>query len=342
MRTIIAPLVLLLAAATTVCSAPRRKRPPASPSRASGPTYPGFGFRTTGGAGRPVLTVTTLADSGPGSLRNALARAARDGATIRFAVGGGIRLQSGLDVPGRTTVDGSSAPPPGITLWGANAGARGTGVVNLAESNVVLRGLRIRDGMNDGVHIAPRRERPVADIVVDHCSITNSRDGGIDITGRGDLPVTDVTLVSNYIASNGGPCGKGLCGGGSLADHGATRLSYYYNFWDRNLRRTPMVRGADAVADVRYNVVRGTVQGSIQIREGAQANLVGNTLEGSSGTTAAVTLWGGRAHVDRTPSDVRSQESIAALPVPRPPPERSAADVVRDAGALPRDAADTN
>src|SRR5262245_27482332 len=153
MRTIIAPLVLLLAAATTVCSAPRRKRPAAPPTRSATPAYPGFGYRTTGGAGRPVLTVTTLADSGPGSLRNALASAARDGATIRFAVGGGIRLESGLDVPGRTTIDGSSAPPPGITLWGENAGAAGTGVVNLAESNVILRGLRIRDGMNDGVHI---------------------------------------------------------------------------------------------------------------------------------------------------------------------------------------------
>src|SRR5262245_57104489 len=337
MRPTIAPLVLLLAAATTVCSAPRRKRPPAPPSRASSPAYPGFGFRTTGGARRPVLTVTTLADSGPGSLREALARADRDGATIRFAVGGGIRLESGLDVPGRTTIDGSSAPAPGITLWGANSGPRG--VLSLAESNVILRGLRIRDAMNDGVHIAPRGRGAVTNLVVDHCSITNSRDGGIDITGRGGLPVSDVTLVANYIASNGGPCDKGLCGGGSLAD-GATRLSYYYNFWDRNLRRTPMVRGADAIADIRFNVVRGTVQGSIQIREGARANLVGNTLEGSRGTTAAVTLWGGRAHVDATPSDVRKEDNIAPLPVPRPPPARSAADVMREAGALPRDAGD--
>src|SRR5262245_33195373 len=175
MRTTIAPLVLLLAAATTVCSAPRRKRPPAPPSRASSPAYPGFGFRTTGGAGRPVLTVTTLADSGPGSLREALARADPDGGTIRFAVGGGIKLQSGLDVPGRTTVDGSSAPAPGITLWGENAGAAGTGVVNLSESNVVLRGLRIRDGMNDGVHIAPKRQA-VENLVVDHCSIAHNQD----------------------------------------------------------------------------------------------------------------------------------------------------------------------
>src|SRR5262245_19059624 len=341
MRTIVTPLVLLVMAATTACPAVRRPRRPAAPARPSSPTYPGFGFKTTGGAGRPLFTVKTLADAGAGSLREALAKAARDGGTIRFAVGGAIRLESGLDVPGRTTIDATSAPAKGITLLGARAGAGGTGVLNLYESNVVLRGLQIRDGMNDGVHIVPKSRRAVANIVVEHCSITNSRDGGIDITGRGGLAVTDVTLVGNYIAGNGGPCGKGLCGGGSLANEGATRLSYYYNLWDKNLRRTPMVSGAGAVADIRFNVVRGTVQGNIQIRDGAQANLVGNTIEGPKGPTAAVTMWGGRAHVDRTPSDVGSQDNVAPLPVPHVPPERAAADVIRDAGALPRDGLDS-
>jgi hypothetical protein len=342
MRTIIAPVVLLLVAGTPACAATRGTRPhAASPSRATSQAYPGFGFKTTGGFGRPTFTVTTLADSGAGSLRDALAKAARDGGTIRFAVGGGIELESGLEVPGRTTIDGSSAPAPGITLWGTRIGAAGPGVVNLYESNVVLRGLRIRDGNNDGVHIAPRRRRAITSIVVEHCSITNNRDGGIDITGRDDLPVTDVTILANYIAGNGGPCEKGLCGGASLANHGATRLSYYFNFWDKNLRRTPSVSGAAAVADVRYNVVRATVQGGIQIRDGARANLVGNTLEGPRGRTAAVELWGGHAHVDGTPSDVTSQNAIAALPVPHVPPARAAAAVMHDAGALPRDALDT-
>jgi len=341
-RRAIVALVALGLVAAPACSATRGKRKPAAtPSRATGETYPGFGFKTTGGSGRPTLTVTTLADSGPGSLRDALAKASRDGGTIRFAVGGGIRLESDLDVPGRTTVDGSSAPAPGITLWGSRSRAS-SGVVNLYESNVVLRGLRIRNGTNDGVHIAPRRRGAVANVVVDHCSITNNGDGGIDITGREGLPVTDVTIMANYIAGNGGPCPKGLCGGGSLANAGATRLSYYFNFWDKNLRRTPSVAGADAVADIRYNVVRGTEQGNIQIRDGARANLIGNTIEGGRGRTAMVALWGGRAHVDATPSDVTSQSTIVALAVPHPPPARAAAVVTRDAGALPRDALDTS
>lgn len=333
--------MLLLVVATPACSVARGKRParPGATPAPSGAGYPGFGFKTTGGAGRPVFTVTTLADSGPGSLRAALSKAERQGGTIRFAVGGEIVLGSGLDTPNNTTVDGASAPAPGITLRGERAGARGTGVINLYESNVIVRGLRIRNAMNDGVHVVPRRG-PIANIVLDHCSITNSDDGGIDITGRNGLPVADVTIIANYLAGNGGPCPKGMCGGASLVKYGATRVSYYYNFFDKNLRRTPAISGADAVADVRYNVVREPVQGGMQIREGATANLVGNTLIGPK-ATVAVKLWGGRAHVKDTRTDLGDGGGIARpLPVPNPPQPRTPAAVMSEAGAMPRDALD--
>src|SRR5262249_15822085 len=296
MRTLLPSLMLLLVVATPACSVARGNRParPAATPAPSGAGYPGFGFKTTGGAGRPVFTVTTLADSGPGSLRAALSKAERQGGTIRFAVGGEIVLGSGLDIPTNTPLHPPSPPPPPAALRGEGAGARGTGVINLYESNVIVRGVRIRNAMNDGVHVVPRRG-PLANIVLDHCSITNSDDGGVDITGRNGLPVTDVTIIANYLAGNGGPCPKGMCGGASLVKYGATRVSYYYNFFDKNLRRTPAISGADAVADVRYNVVRAPVQGGMQIREGATANLVGNALIGPK-ATVAVKLWGGRAH----------------------------------------------
>jgi hypothetical protein len=245
-----------------------------------------------------------------------------------------------LDVPNRTTIDGSSAPAPGITLRGERAGAAGTGVLNLYQSNVIVRGLRIRNAMNDGIHIVPRRGETIANIVVDHCSITSSDDGGIDVTGRGGFQVTDVTIVSNYLAGNGGPCGKGMCGGGSLAKYGVTRLSYYYNFWDKNLRRTPSISGDDVVADLRYNVVRSPVQGGIQIREGARANLVGNVLMGPKATVAAK-LWGGNAYVRDTRTDLSGSGNIAQLPVPHPPAPKTAAAVMSGAGAMPRDRLDT-
>jgi len=342
MGAIVSSLVLLLIMGTPACSVTKgaKGRKQAAPvAQPAGAGYPGFGYRTTGGAGRRVFSVTTLADSGPGSLRDALSKADRDGGTIRFAVGGEIALLSGLDVPNRTTIDGSSAPAPGITLLGERAGAGGTGVLNLYQGNVIVRGLRIRNAMNDGIHIVPRRGEAVANIVVDHCSITSSDDGGIDITGRNGLQVTDVTIISNYLAGNGGPCAKGMCGGASLAKYGVTRLSYYYNFWDKNLRRTPSISGDDVIADVRYNVVRAPVQGGMQIRDGARANLVGNVLIGQK-ATVAVKLWGGQAYVRDTPSDLGKGNIAQPLAVPHPPEAKTAAAVMSNAGAMPRDQLD--
>ncbi|HXJ36016.1 MAG TPA: right-handed parallel beta-helix repeat-containing protein [Candidatus Eisenbacteria bacterium] len=288
-----------------------------------------------------MLVVRTLADSGPGSLRAALAKAARGGGIIRFSIAGGIKLDSGLDAPGHTTIDGSSAPPPGITLWGEHAGAGGTGVVNIADADVVIRGLRIRNGMNDGVHIAPRNGHAVANVVVDHCSITNNADGGIDLTGSKGIPVSNVTIIGNYFAGNGGACPKGWCGGASLMAYGADRVSYYYNVWDKSLRRTPSVTGAGRVADVRYNVVRSPEQGGIQIRDGARANVVGNTLDGPK-ATIAVKLWGGHAYVEGNPSDLGARGDIARpLPAPNVPASKTAAEVMAGAGASRPDAVDS-
>jgi hypothetical protein len=337
--------VVLSFLVTATCALAKTVSPHTSsapqPRPARGIAYPGFGSGTAGGAGRPVLTVRTLADSGPGSLRAALATATTGGATIRFAIGGSIDLAAALDVPAHTTIDGSSAPGPGVTLWGEHAGAQGTGILVIAESDVIVRGLRIRNGMNDGVHVSPTHGHPIAHIVVDHCSITNNADGGIDITGYRGTPVSDVTIIGNYLAGNGGRCPKGWCGGASLMSYGADRVSYYYNLWDKNLRRTPNVTGADRLADVRYNVVRSPVQGGIQIRDGARANVVGNTLEGAK-ATVAVKLWGGHAFVQGNPSDLGPRGDLTQpLPVPHPPPAKAATDVIAGAGASRPDAVDS-
>lgn len=75
----------------------------------------GFGGDTVGGAGGTVIYVTNLNDSGPGSLREALA--AQIPREIRFAVGGFIDLESQLEIlyP-YCTIAGETAPEPGITL----------------------------------------------------------------------------------------------------------------------------------------------------------------------------------------------------------------------------------
>ncbi len=244
--------------------------------------YTGFGAIATGGEGRPVYPVTSLADSGIGSLRSVLDTAGRlGGGRIVFAVGGDVVLHAALRVPANVTLDGLTAPAPGITLWGDRLPA-GDGVLEIRRGNVVVRGLRIRNAVNDGIQIAATNGTSIRRIVVDHCAITNSGDGGIDVTGSADARVRDVTLSWNYLAANGGPCAnKGWCGGATLVKYGVERISVHGNVWDKNLRRNPSVDGAETLADVRGNVVRGYVESGTQLRNGAAGNVVGNFFEGA-------------------------------------------------------------
>ena len=140
----------------------------------------GFGADTPGGAGRPIVRVTNLDDSGPGSLRAAVSGGAR---TVVFDVAGDIVLTSLVRVRGAfITIDGASAPPPGITLRGHGLGFVGTD----GTHDVIVRSLRIRAAVEDGIGIAYGAHN----ILLEHLSIQGSSDGNIDITtGAHDITV---------------------------------------------------------------------------------------------------------------------------------------------------------
>jgi hypothetical protein len=77
-------------------------------------TYEGFGTVTKGGEGKPVYHVTSLKDDGSfGTLRNALSE---DNRYIVFDTAGTILVYEDLEIKGSyITIDGSTAPHPGIT-----------------------------------------------------------------------------------------------------------------------------------------------------------------------------------------------------------------------------------
>ncbi len=318
--------------------------------------YPGFGNATTGGQGHSTFTVSTSADTGAGSFRDALAQAkSAGGGIIRFALtDSDIRPGSPLKVPANTTINAIGS---GVTLWGGGEGG-GEGILDVFEGNVIIAGLSIRNAVNDGIQVAPKSSpaHSIANIVIDRCSITNSSDGGIDVTGRNGLTVSNITLIRNYIAGSGRICMKrsadgsyhaSLCGGGSLFKYGATNGSYYANFFDDNLERAPLVSGSGSpvpvVADLRYNVARGTQSSSMSVRETASANIVGNWfLDAKDG---AMVWSGSHAYFDggntdqNTGSSAAGRHLAAPMPVPAIPAAFSEADALA-AGAAPRDPID--
>ena len=104
------------------------------------PGAEGAGNFTKGGRGGDVYHVTTLKDSGPGSLREGI-DSIKGPRTIVFDIGGLIRLKDELRIKGisHLTIAGQTAPGKGITVADRNVIVEGC-------SHIILRYLRIRLG----------------------------------------------------------------------------------------------------------------------------------------------------------------------------------------------------
>jgi hypothetical protein len=239
-----------------------------------GTPYEGFGSDTSGGAGKPVYRVTTLSDAGPGSLRDALSMGDR---CIVFDVAGDITLRRQVYTQGAfVTVDGFSAPSPGITVRDYGIAVWGT----RGAHDVILRGLRFRNAGQascamgrtcyDGIQIKEGAYR----VVVDHVSSDRAADGAIDITGANGNITRDITVQWSIFS---GTQNQSLV-------HRATRISMHHNLfisgqnrnpqadWDASLATTP----PDTVLDFRNNLVWDFSAYGTLIRRNATANVVAN------------------------------------------------------------------
>jgi hypothetical protein len=252
-------------------------------SHADAATAPqGFGASTPGGSGQPEYRVTSLADSGPGTLRDAISRGNR---RVVFDVAGTIQAQSSLQVRGAfITIDGTTAPAPGITL--RNPGLN-TPVLEIRGSlgahDVIVRGLRVRgsytrdsnlETSNDCISVSHSAYR----VLIDRVSISGCSDGAIDIIGdpnnAGAPPTQDVTVQWSILADN-----RKMM----LVKYGTTRISLHHNLFVRGLVRLPAISRERLPADtgltldMRNNVVLDWGGGSgTSVRYGVTANIVGN------------------------------------------------------------------
>ncbi len=229
-------------------------------------TQAGFGAWTPGESGGDIVRVTNLSDSGPGSFREAVAQGHR---TVVFDVGGTIALTNAVHVTGAfVTIDGFSAPGPGITLSGGLV-VRGTD----GAHDVVIRGIRVRDAAGDGIQIAFGAHN----IVVDHVSIHGAGDGNLDITEQAH----DVTVSWSILAAPAS--GKNM-----LIKYNASRISMHHNLFIDAETRNPSVATDDAgtpateiIVDFRNNVIWNWGEGyGTRIQSGAWVNAV-NNLYGS-------------------------------------------------------------
>ena len=131
-----------------------------------------------------TYTVSSLADSGAGSLRQAIVDANSNGGAdvIEFSVAGTISLSTGLDdIAGPLTIDGSTAP-----------GYAGEPLVNLDGGGVSADGLKFLNGADNSS--------------VNALMITNFTGNGIQIDSGAD----GISITGNWIGTTGtGTTGDG-------------------------------------------------------------------------------------------------------------------------------------
>jgi hypothetical protein len=176
------------------------------------------------------FTVTTLSDSGGGSLRDAITRAVAAGgnATIRFAVGGTIRPVTQLPTIGRNLIHvlGETAPSP-IVLDGGSCALPlfEQGAVNISGRGCVVRRFTVQNfvdtrGSLHGVQVGAAG----SDSVLEDIRVSNwSTRGGIRVLGAVNVSIRRCTATgtrgeAGFLLSSGGAtledCDADGCTGG--------------------------------------------------------------------------------------------------------------------------------
>ncbi|KAK6152436.1 hypothetical protein DH2020_015071 [Rehmannia glutinosa] len=183
----------------------------------------GFGRFAVGGLHGAVYRVTSLADDGPGSLRDGCRK--KEPLWIIFEVSGTIELSSYLSVSSYKTIDGRGQR---IKLTGK--GLRLKECEHVIICNLVFEGGRGHDV--DGIQIKPNSNH----IWIDRCSLSDYDDGLIDIT-RGS---SDITISRCYFANHD----KTMLIGADPSHTGdrCMRVTIHHCFFDGTRQRHPRVR----------------------------------------------------------------------------------------------------
>ncbi|MDP3772013.1 MAG: hypothetical protein Q8Q94_01390 [bacterium] len=201
-------------------------------------------LHTPAGRGGKVIEVTSLEDSGPGTLREAFADSSPH--IIVFRVGGTIELERPIFIETPfVTVAGQTAPGDGITI-------KGHGIV-INTHDVLLQYLRVRPGLaaNGGIYIAGSEPNfdGTYNVVVDHVSASWV---GVDAETMSIFNgAHDVTISQSIISESLEPYGHGM-----LVGYGAYNTSIYHNLFAHNRQRNPHITDGgthDIVNNVIYN-----------------------------------------------------------------------------------------
>ena len=233
------------------------------------PGAEGGASKITGGAGKPVVYVTSLEDSGNGTLRAALNFGS---CTILFKVSGTIKLKSMLTISNNDiTIAGQTAPGDGITI--ANC------PVFITGSNIIIRFIRFRmgiDGANAG-YFEPEDgdalgAKGASNILIDHCSMSWSIDECASFSRVKNFTM-QYCIISEAL-NEGHPKGGHSYGG----IWGGANATYHHNLLADHDSRNPRF-------DHQYVAKTSEYMGPIDYVNNVVYNWGGNSTYGGEGST---------------------------------------------------------
>jgi hypothetical protein len=208
----------------------------------------GYGRYARGGRDGTTIEVTTLNDSGPGSLRAAIE--SKGPRKIVFRVGGVIVVKTPLVIREPfLTLDGSQAPGEGVCLQGAST-LRGDVLCLSGTHDVIIRYLRVQHGrgsetlgLDDGGDCLSAYDSQ--NFIVDHCSLLWGTDEVISCTGSVDRYTVQWCIIAEGLNHTKHSMAS-LLGGG--------RCTWHHNVLAHNGSRNPNIVGQPR-CDFRHNTL---------------------------------------------------------------------------------------
>uniref|UniRef100_UPI0040359CB0 pectate lyase family protein n=2 Tax=Roseateles sp. TaxID=1971397 RepID=UPI0040359CB0 len=303
-----------LALAAALAAGGAAAEPALAPAASAGIAHKGW-TDTAGGRGGRIVKVTTLAATGPGSLKEAIE--ATGPRIVVFEVGGVIDMggQPLKITQPLLTLAGQTAPDPGITILKAET--------TISTHDVVIQHLSFRPGefgrpkKGGGDQDAISALGGARDVIVDHCSFSWATDENLSASGprfEGKTPEDwrkatshRITYSHNLIYEGLGHSvhEKGEHSKGSLIHDNTSGVLIYGNVYVSNRQRNALFKGGARGAmvnnyifnpgdrAVHYNLLANEWTG--QPWQNGRLTLVGNALRHGPSTvpgTAFFTMLG--------------------------------------------------
>jgi pectate lyase len=170
------------------------------------------------------------------------------------------------------------------------------------SQNIILQGLRVRAPVkgSDGIQV-----NSSANVVIDHCSVSEAGDGAIDITGWSCGQSRNVTVSWSILANTWKQ---------SLVKYnGTTDVTFHHNIFYNSGTRLPDL--SEGIFDIRNNLIWQWGSSGTSLGFGARANIINNYY--------VIGAKGHKPHAAITYRDSSSQAWIDGNVLPMKETERS-------------------